>query len=102
MSFPTHFGVALVFGILLSSLPATAAEDKQITLMLGGKFCEFYPDNIEKALTELSGVKAVDLKSMKGHAIVTVDTSKTKPGELTAAVNKVKGSKWHCTAEVMK
>ena len=102
MSFPTHFGVALVFGILLSILPATAAEEKQITLMLGGNFCGFYPDDIKKALTELSGVKAVDLKSMKEHAIVTVDTSKTKPEELTAAVNKVKGSGWHCTAEVMK
>jgi len=33
--------------------------------------------------------------------LVTVDTSETKPGELTAAVNKVKGSGWHCTAEVM-
>jgi len=60
MSFPTQLGVALVFGIVLSSLPAAAAEDKQITLMLGGQFCEFYPDNIKKALTELSGVKAVD------------------------------------------
>lgn len=102
MSFPTQLGVALVFGIVLSSLPAAAAEDKQITLMLGGQFCEFYPDNIKKALTELSGVKAVDLTSMKGHAIVTVDTSKTKPDELAAAVNKVKGAGWHCTAAVMK
>ncbi len=102
MSFSTHFGVALVFGILLSILPAVAAADKQITLMLGGKFCEFDPDDIKKALTELSGVKAVDLESMKGHALVTVDTSETKPEELTAAVNKVKGSGWHCTAEVMK
>ncbi len=102
MSFPTHFGVALVFGILLSILPAAAAEDNQVTLMLGGKFCEFYPDDIKKALTELSGVKAVDLESMKGHVIVTVDTSQTKPEELTAAVNKVKGSGWHCTAVVMK
>ncbi len=101
MSFSTHFGVALVFGNLFFIPPTAAAEDKQIKLMLGGKFCEFYPDDIKKALTELSGVKAVDLKSMKGHVLVTVDTSKTKPGELTAAVNKVKGSGWHCTAEVM-
>ena len=102
MSCPTHVGVALVCGIVLSILPAAAAEDTQITLMLGGQFCEFYPDNIKQALTELSGVKAVDLESKKGHAIVTVDPSKTKPDELTAAVNKVKGSGWHCTAEVMK
>jgi len=102
MSFRLHFGVALVCGILLAILPAAAAEDKQITLMLGGKFCEFYPDNIKQALTALSGVKAVDLNSKKGHAIVTVDPSKTKPKELTAAVNKVKGEGWHCTAEVMK
>ncbi len=102
MSFPTHFGVALVFGILLSIMPAAAAEDNQVTLMLGGKFCDLYPDDIKKSLTELNGVKAVDLESMKGHVIVTVDTSKTKPEELTAAVNKVKGSGWHCTAVVMK
>src|SRR5215472_6288100 len=67
MSFPTQLGVALVFGIVLSSLPAAAAEDKQITLMLGGQFCEFYPDNIKKALTELSGVKAVDLTCPTGR-----------------------------------
>jgi copper chaperone CopZ len=102
MPFPTHFGVALVFGILLSIVAAAAAEDKQITLMLGGKFCEHYPGDVKKALTELNGVKVVDLESKKGHAIVTVDPSKAKPAELTAAVNKVKGSGWHCTAEVMK
>ncbi len=102
MSIPIRFGVALVCGFLLSIPPAAAAEEKQFTLKLGGKFCEFYPDNIKQALTELSGVKAVDLNSKKGHAIVTVDPSKTKPKELTAAVNKVKGEGWHCTAEVMK
>ncbi len=82
-------------------LPAAAAEEQQITLILGGYFCEFYPDKVKKALTELSGVKAVDLKSKKGHAIVTVDTSKTTPDALTAAVYKVRGYRWHCTAEVM-
>ena len=82
-------------------LPAAAAEEQQITLILGGHFCEFYPDKVKKALTELSGVKAVDLKSKKGHAIVTVDTSKTNTDALTAAVYKVRGYRWHCTAEVM-
>ena len=82
-------------------LPAAAAEEQQITLILGGHFCEFYPDKIKKALTELSGVKAVDLKSKKGHALVTVDTSKTNTDALTAAVYKVRGYRWHCTAVVM-
>lgn len=95
-------GLALAFVLALGTATALAAEDKQVTLMLGGKFCEFYPDNVEKALKKLPGVKTVDLKSMKGHAIVTVDTTKTKPKELVATVNQVKGSGWHCKGEIME
>ena len=34
--------------------------------MLGGKFCEAYLGDVEAALAKRSGVKALDLKSMKG------------------------------------
>lgn len=80
--------------------PAWAADQK-VMLMLGGKFCEMYPDAVHTALKKVAGVKAVDLKSMKGHAVVTGDGT-MKPDQLTAAVNGVKGDGWHCTAEVMK
>jgi copper chaperone CopZ len=80
--------------------PASAAEQK-VTLMLGGKFCESYLGEVKDALTKVDGVKNVDLKSMKGHAVVTVD-GKTKPDQLATAVNGVKGDGWNCTAQVMK
>lgn len=93
--------VTLLFGLMLSVAPAWAADQKT-TLMLGGKFCEFYPDAIQTALKKVPGVTAVDLKSMKGHAIVTSEAGKVKPDQLTAAVNAVKGDGWHCKADVMK
>jgi hypothetical protein len=41
-------------------------------------------------------------KSMPSHAVVEVEPGKTKPDQLVAAVNGVKGSGWHCTAQLMK
>ena len=83
------------------AIPVFAGEQK-VTLMLGGKFCEAYLGDVEAALTKLSGVKVVDLKSMKGHAVVTIDGEKVKADQLAAAVNGVKGDGWHCTGQVMK
>jgi len=81
-----------------------AATGKPITLMLGGKFCEFYPKELTEALMKVKGVKGVDLKSLKGHALVEHDGS-VKPEGLIAAVKGVKGTKmgmeWYCTAEPM-
>jgi periplasmic mercuric ion binding protein len=76
------------------------AEEKQITLKLGGKFCEFYLGEVEKALKGVAGVQDVDLKSQKGHAVVTIKEGTAKPKDLTAAVDGVKGDGWHCKGEV--
>ena len=84
----------------LLALRVQAAEQK-VTLMLGGKFCDSYLGDVSDALKKVAGVKDVDLKSMKGHAVVTVD-EKAKPDQLATAVNGVKGDGWHCTAKVMK
>ena len=81
--------------------PVFAGEEK-VTLMLGGKFCEAYLGDVEAALAKRSGVKAVDLKSMKGHAAVTIDGEKVKADQLAAVVNGVKGDGWHCTGQAMK
>lgn len=81
--------------------PVFAGEHK-VTLMLGGKFCEAYLGDVEGALAKLSGVKAVDLKSVKGHAVVTIDGDKVKADQLAAAVNGVKGDGWHCTGQAMR
>lgn len=91
-------GIALVAA---TSMFAHAADQK-VTLMLGGKFCDAYLGDVESALKKMAGVKAVDFKSLKGHAVVTVDNEKTKPDQLAQAVNGVKGEGWHCAAQAMK
>lgn len=104
------FLMLIVFVLVANATkPLWAAEQKtpgpggqKVTLMLGGKFCESYPEEVQSALKQVSGVKTVDLKSMKGHAVVETEAGKVKPEQLASAVNKVKGEGWHCTAEVMK
>src|SRR5262245_19470422 len=93
-----------VLTITLSSIGGGVAQaaDQKVTLMLGGKFCEAYLGDVRDALTKIPGVKNVDFKSMKGHAVVTVEGDKAKPEQLAKAVYEVKGDGWHCTAQAMK
>ena len=88
------------FGCAMAT-PFFAGKQK-ILLMLGGKFCETYPGDVDAALAKLSGVKSVDLKSMKGHAVVTIDGEKIKADQLVTAVNGVKGDGWYCTGQTIK
>jgi len=78
------------------------AAEQKVTLMLGGKFCDAYLGDVREALMKVSGVKDVDFKSMKGHAVVKVEGDKAMPDQLAQAVNGVKGDGWHCTAQAMK
>ena len=80
----------------------TQAADQKVTLMLGGKHCDSYLNDVETALKTVPGVKSVDLKSMPGHAVIETDGGKAKPQDLETAVNGVKGSGWNCTGKVMK
>ncbi|HTP40974.1 MAG TPA: hypothetical protein VML36_00990 [Nitrospiria bacterium] len=96
--------VPVVLGLLLLSASAQAAEQKTV-LMLGGKFCDFYPKEITDAMMAVKGVTSVDLKSMKGHAVVSHDAT-VNPATLVTAMKAVKGTKmgveWYCTAEAMQ
>ncbi|MCP9447924.1 MAG: hypothetical protein NNA22_10200 [Nitrospira sp.] len=93
----------IVTGALCGALElAQAAAEQRITLMLGGSYCDLYLGEVESAVKKVSGVKAVDFKSMKGHAIVTVEQSKATSKQLVEAVNSVKGEGWHCRAKEMK
>jgi copper chaperone CopZ len=78
------------------------AAEQKVTLMLSGKFCDAYLGDVREALTKVAGVKDVDFKSMKGHAVVTVEDGKASADQLAKAVNAVKGDGWHCTAQAMK
>lgn len=102
MSVRQTMKVVLLIGLILGWQGIGIAAEQKVTIMLGGKFCDAYLGDVELALKKLQGVKAVDFKSMKGHAVVTVEGDKTKPDELAQAVNRVKGDGWHCTGQVMK
>lgn len=90
--------------ICTAGLLASMAEaaNRQVTLMLGGTSCETHVKEVRAALKRVDGVRAVDFDSMPGHAIVLVEAGRVKPEQLMAAVGGVKGTNWHCTAEVMK
>ncbi len=81
---------------------AQAATEQKVMLMLGGRYCDLYLGDVESALRKIAGVKAVDLKSMKGHVIVSLESDKSTMKQLAEAVNGVKGEGWHCSAQVMK
>jgi copper chaperone CopZ len=91
-----------LIGIMYAMATPAWSADEKVMLMLGGKFCDAYLGEVREALIKVAGVKTVDLKSMKGHAVVTVESGKVKPDQLAAAVNGVKGDGWHCTGQVMK
>lgn len=91
----------LIGFVCAMATPVFAGEEK-VMLMLGGKYCDAYSGDVHNALTKVAGVKAVDLKSMKGHAVVAIESGKVKPEQLATAVNGVKGDGWYCTGAVMK
>jgi copper chaperone CopZ len=98
----TRFMVlATVLGMTTLSASAWAAEEK-VTLKLGGTFCDLYLGEVETALKKMAGVKAVDFKAKRGHAVVTGESGTMNTGKLVNAVNGLKGDNWHCKAEVVK
>jgi copper chaperone CopZ len=98
----TFIKFACLIGFAYATVTPVFAGEQKVTLMIGGKFCEAYLGDVEAALVKVSGVKAVDFKNMKGHAVVTIDEGKVKADQLAAVVNGVKGDGWLCTGQVMK
>jgi periplasmic mercuric ion binding protein len=94
--------LVLLSVLMVGGLGTVYGAEQKVMLMLGGTYCDLYLGEVESALKKLTGVKAVDSKSMKGHTIVMVEGGKTTANQLAQAVNGVKGDGWHCSAEVMK
>ena len=98
----TFIKLGVLIGFMCAMATPVFAGEEKVMLMLGGKFCDGYWGDVEQALKRVAGVKTVDFKSMKGHAIVTIESGKVKPEQLATAVNGVKGDSWYCIGEVMK
>lgn len=90
-----------LIGFVCTIATSAFAGEETVTLMLGGKFGNAYLKDVREALTNVDGVKAMDLKSIKGHAVVTLDSSKVEPEQLATAVSKVKDDSWYWTGKIM-
>lgn len=101
MFYQRMLSVAVIFGIGVCAAFAQAA-DQQVMLMLGGASCDTHTNEVKTALQAVKGVKSVDATSMPGHTVVLAEAGSVTPEHLTATVGRVKGTNWHCTAEVMK
>ncbi len=77
------------------------AGDKEVTLNLGGKFCEFYPEDITAALKKLPGVKSVDAVERRKFVTVKYEDGKVTPQQMVTAIGGVKEEgKWYCEAVI--
>ena len=56
------FVVVTAMVVLGTAVTVTQAADQKVTLMLGGKHCDSYSNDVETALKKVPGVKNVDLK----------------------------------------
>ena len=91
---------------LMTQRPSLEGDDahtpqRRAILKLGGQFCEFDLPGVEQALLKVAGVKAVDLRTMKGAAMVTYEAGNVSPTALLSAVRSVKGDGYYCTAKIM-
>ena len=66
-------------------LAVLAATPKTITLDVQNMTCKLCPITVKKSLEKVSGVSAVKVDFDKKTAIVTYDSDKAKPDELTNA-----------------
>ena len=96
--------IAGLIGLVAEVHPGWAdkgeTHEKTVRLDLGGKFCEFYPDEITDVVMALPGVKKVDAVKKRKFVMVEFDAEKAAPKEMIAAIEKLKGDRWFCAASV--
>ena len=84
-------------------LPATAiSTPEKLTLKLGGQYCNFYLDDVTKALMGVPGVHHVTYNKTQDQVTVQGDGSTLKESSVIQAIDAVKGSSWYCEAHRMQ
>ncbi len=95
------FTALVLLGTSLSGpAPAFSAPEK-LTLHLGGQYCNFYLDDVTKALMGVPGVQHVAYNKTQDQVTVQGNGDKLKESEVIQAINGVKGSSWYCEAHRM-
>lgn len=79
----------------------TFGATEKLTLKLGGQYCNFYLDDVTKALKKVDGVRHVSYNKAQDRVYVTGDAKTLKESDLINAVDAVKGSSWNCEAHAL-
>ena len=77
----------LVFTFITSN-HVVAGEVKSVTLEVQGMTCKLCPPMVKKALTNVKGVKKVDVSLEKKEAYLEYEDGVVKPEELIKAIDK--------------
>ncbi|MDP2681468.1 MAG: heavy metal-associated domain-containing protein [Deltaproteobacteria bacterium] len=84
----TRLAAILICLVFISSNPAIAGEVKSVTLEVKGMTCKLCPPMVKKALTDVKGVKKVDVSLEKKEAHVEYEDGVVKPEELIKTIDK--------------
>jgi hypothetical protein len=89
-----------LLGCLLNA--SAEASEQRVALMLSGSSCEENRKTLQQYFKTVHGVKAADLGSVPGFALVDIEAGTTTPDELTAAFNHASAISSQCQAQIME
>lgn len=90
--------IGLATAIIMMAPAITLGATEKLTLKLGGNYCNFYLDDVTKAVKKVAGVRHVSYNKAQDRVYVTGDSKTLKESDLINAIDAVKGSSWNCEA----
>jgi len=85
-----------------SPIVAAAPSVERVTFQLNGPRCNVQHAKIISTLSPLPGVRAVDLSSVPGHALIDIDTETISGQNLIENVRKLWRDEASCLVEPMQ
>jgi hypothetical protein len=93
--------LTLVWGAIYLP-PLAHAADERIALMLTGAACPQNQAAVERKLSEIPGVRHIELHAIPDHVLLDADFSMVNGEALATAVNDVLAARRPCSATLMK
>jgi hypothetical protein len=94
-------GLILFASICVASVSEASSLDR-IVFQLSGSQCGTQTTTIFSILSPLPGVRAIDLSSIPGHALVDIDTDVLSGSNLVETVRRLWQNKGACLIELMQ
>ena len=95
-------GVLVLFTSICVASASYASSLDRIVFQLSGPQCGTHATTIFSILSPLPGVRAIDLSSIPGHALVDIDTDVLSGQNLVETVRRLWQNKDACLIELMQ